>query len=106
MEEIDYQSWLGEEVELINLKELGEFGFSNGDKGIVLGALEVCSRILIYIHFYRGTDLSFLSHNVKRTMADLIVLSPTCPKCGEELKDKFSIGLGEMIKKCFGCGWC
>lgn len=106
MEEIDYQSWLGKEVEVINLKESGEFGIVNGCKGIVLSAQEVYSRILIHIHFYKGSDLSFWSNNVKRTMADLIVLSPTCPKCGGELKDKFSIGLGEMIKKCFGCGWC
>jgi hypothetical protein len=31
-----------------------------------------------------------------------------CPRCGGELKDHMSFGLGEMIKKCSNpdCGWC
>ena len=31
-----------------------------------------------------------------------------CPRCKNPLKEKMSIGLGEMIKKCSNpdCGWC
>lgn len=39
-------------------------------------------------------------------LSKLKIEKVSCPRCGGELKEKFSIGLGEMIKKCNSCGWC